>query len=90
MKANKAPENIYRTTTYLDNDKSKTVWKNAPVAGAENIKYTRTDAIIEKALKFLDGRIPDYIELKHTNVDTFMYVDNKRFIEDFKNYMKGE
>lgn len=56
----------------------------------DGIEYTRTDAFIEKALKFLDGCIPDYIELKHANVDTFMDVDNKRFIKDFKNYMKGE
>ena len=56
----------------------------------DDIEYVRKDAFIEKALKFLDDRIPDYIELQHTNVDTFMYVHNKRFIEDFKNYIKGK
>ncbi len=50
----KAPEKIYRTTTYLDNDKGKTVWKNAPVAGAENIKYIRTDAFIGKACEWIE------------------------------------
>jgi len=49
MKANKAPEKIYRTTFYLDNDKGDTKWKKTPVTGAENIEYTRTDAFIEKA-----------------------------------------
>ena len=49
-----------------------------------------TDAFVEKALKFLDGCIPDYMELKHANIDTFMDIDNERFIEDFKKYMKGE
>ena len=48
MKAN-APEKIYRTTTYLDNDRGKTLWKKAPVAGAENIEYARTDAFMKKA-----------------------------------------
>ena len=48
------------------------------------------DAFIEKACEFLDGVIYDYIELKYANVDTFMDVDNKRFIEDFRKYMKGE
>ena len=59
-----------------------------PQKSGEYIGYTRTDVIIEKALKFLDGCIPDYIDLKHANVDTFMSVDNDKFIEDFKNYMK--
>ena len=56
----------------------------------DDIEYIRTDAFIEKALKFLDGCIPDYIELKHANVDTFMNVDNERFIKDFINFTKGE
>lgn len=56
----------------------------------KDIEYIRTDAFIEKALKFLDGCIPDYIDLKHANVDTFMNVDNERFIKDFINHMKGE
>ena len=55
----------------------------------DDIEYIRTDAFIEKALKFLDGCIPDYIELKHANVDTFMNVDNERFIKDFINHIKG-
>ena len=48
------------------------------------VEYIRTDYFIEQALKFLDGCIPDYIDLKQANVD------NKRFIEDFKNHIKGE
>ena len=52
MKAN-APEKIYRTTLYLDNDKGETKWKIVPVAGAENIEYTRTDAFIEKVYNYL-------------------------------------
>lgn len=48
------------------------------------------EELVEKACEFLDGCIPDYIDLKHANVDTFMDVYNERFIKDFKNYMKGE
>ena len=48
------------------------------------VEYIRTDYFIEQALKFLDGCIPDYIDLKQANVD------NKRFIEDFKNHIKGK
>ena len=56
----------------------------------DSVEYIRTDAFIEKALEFLDGCIPDYIDLTHANVDTFMNVDNKRFIDEFRKYMKGE
>lgn len=56
----------------------------------KDIEYIRKDAFIEKAREFLDGCIPDYINLKHANVDTFMDVDNERFIKDFINHMKGE
>ena len=62
MKANKAPEKIYRTTFYLDNDKGETKWKEQPVAGAENIEYTRTDVFIEKAYEWLKKNIT-YINL---------------------------
>lgn len=44
-----APIKIYRTTTYLDNNRGKTVWKEHHVVGAENVEYTRTDAFIKKA-----------------------------------------
>ena len=60
------------------------------VLDKDSAEYIRKDAFIEKALKFLDGCIPDYMELKHANIDTFMDIDNERFIEDFKKYMKGE
>lgn len=85
MKANEAPEklylskNIYNTYQYQVPDPDD----------ASNVEYIRTNYFIEQALKFLDGCIPDYIDLKHANVDTFMDVDNERFINDFINYIKG-
>lgn len=83
MKANEAPEKIY-----VSNYSSGLTynWHNKRLA-VNDIEYTRTDAFIERALEFLDGCIPDYIDLTHANVDTFMNVDTKRFIEDFRNYM---
>ena len=91
MKAN-VPEKIYRTTTYLDNNIGKTVWKETPVKGAENIEYVRKDAFIEKAEDFIRRKICDYIVSynygPNNDMET-MYVDS-RFFEDFKNYMKGE
>ncbi|MBP5680881.1 MAG: hypothetical protein J6X31_07515 [Bacteroidales bacterium] len=83
MKANEAPEKIYRTTTYLNNKGEQTVWKKQPVAGAENIEYIRTDAFVEKALRFIK-----------TNVDRI--VNNQHGVcmgcmdREFKKYMKGK
>lgn len=44
------PDKIFRTTTYLDNDKGKVVWKETPVNGAENIAYIRKD-IVDETIK---------------------------------------
>lgn len=87
MKTNEAPEKLY-----ID---SREHWMKSwtaftTKAKGDDIEYTRTDAFIEKALEFLDGCIPDYIDLTHVNVDTFMNVDNKRFIDEFRKYMEGE
>ena len=85
MKAN-APEKLY-----LSRNIYSTYLYQVPDPDDETaVEYSQTNAFIEKACEFLDGCIPDYVNLVHDNVDTFMDVDNKRFIEDFRNYMKGE
>lgn len=84
-----APEKIYRTTTYLNSDRGNTKWKKAPVAGADNIEYTRTDAFIKKACKFIrEGgmRGNAYIVTEFGEE----VIDFLKLAEDFKNYMKGE
>lgn len=84
MKAN-APEKIYLSPITLEEVKNVITRPT----DSRDIEYTRTDSFIEKACEFLDGVIYDYVELKYANVDTFMDVDNKRFIDDFKKYMEG-
>lgn len=81
MKANEEPKKLYYAP-YGD------IREDYPITD-NDIEYVRKDAFIDKACEFLDGVIYDYIELKHANIDTFIDVDNKRFIEEFKNYMKG-
>lgn len=89
MKANEAPEKIY-IPRLISDGKLIHEWNDVPFKKfrfffdkeiAENIEYIRTDAFIEKAVKWFKehkdaiavmGFIPDY------------------YIEDFKNYMKGE
>ena len=48
----------------------------------KDIEYTRTDAFIEKVEKYLQEHLIDYWSQSVT--------DESKFIEDFKNYMKGE
>jgi hypothetical protein len=84
----KALEKIYRTTTYLDERKRGDVkWKNKPVAGAENIEYTRTDALMKKAVEFMKNA---NLYLYHCISEECDYVDTDKFIDDFKKYVKGE
>lgn len=83
-----APKKVYRTTTYLDSDRGKTVWKNNPVPGAENVEYTRTDAFIEKALAYLNEKF--YFNNLHYAVENNTFNCMEEMFEDFKNYMKGE
>ena len=85
MKTKEVPEKIYRTTTYLDGDRGKTLWKTKPVAGAENIEYTRTDAFINKACDWLERNVDHY-----TNGFGFVDYELTLFLMDFKNQMKGE
>ena len=77
MEAN-APEKIYlvHTTRIIDE------WRKKPSKYGRNIEYTRTDAFIEKAEKWIKD-------------NGYMYNgecegDVKAMAEDFVNYMKGE
>ena len=77
MKAN-APEKIY-----LDEDES---WHLTNPNG-DSVEYVRTNAFIKKAEKFMNT-VNEY--LYHCVSEECDYVDTDKFIEDFKNYMKGE
>ena len=67
MKANKAPEKLYLLSNGLISYCRNT---------NEDIEYTRTDAFIEKAMKYV------------TNHFLTPGMDNE--IKDFLNYMKGK
>ena len=89
MKANEAPEKIYRTTTYLDNQGGQTMWKRQPVAGAENIEYIRKDAFIEKACEWLKESITNNPECNRI-ISKKGVITMGLLIEDFRKYMEGE
>lgn len=67
MKANEAPEKLYMN------------WVNYPLEEMQ-VEYTRTDAFIEKAAKWLEDNAIEY-----WGTDA---VDNGMMIYDFKKAMK--
>ncbi len=80
MKAN-APEKIY---AYIPDDDivgTASTQKGFPHQFVTE-EYTRTDAFIEKACEWLEEHLLDFWSQRITNTGYF--------IEDFKNYMKGE
>jgi len=79
-----APERIYlfrnRIGVVLDS------WYLNPCNQLENIEYTRTDAFIEKASEWLK----EHKEAVETEDNGIIGWIPDYFIEDFRNYMKGE
>ena len=53
----------------------------------DSIEYTSTDAFIEKAEKWLNERILDYVYAEEWGQGVGV---EGEFFNDFKNYMKGE
>lgn len=90
MKTNKSPESPEKVYVQLPSRKwiGKT-WNETPIKegdspnwkNATNIEYTRTDAFIEKACKWLQ----DHTELCITDEDGNLY---QEFINDFKQAME--
>lgn len=89
MKA-KAPEKIYIQSFNTREEDAKferllcfdDIWTEEPEPNQENIEYIRTDAFIEKACEYLEPII--------FSMNSGDQPDTDKFIENFKNYMKGE
>ena len=73
MKANEAPEKIYMPKELLSEEWTRHI-------EGQDIEYTRTDAFIEKAERYIRS-IADGLDRDD---------DVEAFISGFKNYMKGE
>ena len=95
MKA-KAPEKIYIQRFDVDEEKAKfdksllffdDIWTEEPEPVLENIEYTHTDAFIKKATEWLKKNADNYTWYDEMEGESGM-IDE--FIDDFKNYMKGE
>ena len=84
MKANKTPEKIYLTKNLLG--ELSDGWDALPSETFTNIEYTRTDAFIEKTVKFLKSYRQDTLD----GMGYIAGIVNDKTIEDFKNYMEGK
>lgn len=73
-----APEKIYLEKVYPDNGVLPNGLNYNPSPG--DIEYTRTDAFIEKACKYLQKEV----------LDDYPGVVWEGLIKEFKDYMKGE
>lgn len=83
VKANKAPKKIYLNPI----QDALTELLSTKVKG--DIEYIRKDALIEKACELLARMIWEvtYEDLEGNSVQHY---DKMEFIEEFRNYMKGE
>lgn len=79
MKAN-APEKIYLDPSDRAGEEYDGEWAYKPLC-EDSVEYTRTDAFIEKTEEFL------YEKLNNGDMECG---DIIAFINDFRNYMKGE
>ena len=80
MKAMEAPKKIYLTQLML--------FATPTIRSSDNeVEYVRTDAFIEKAVKWLMDNIQDYTD-DGMGEHSFVLVQDLK--EHFKNYMKGE
>lgn len=86
MKANEAPEKIYILphTDYSDRQIMNAFTEKED---STDIEYTRTGVIIKKACDGIEHLLSGYIIKNFHFGDSY---ETDTFIEDFKNYMKGE
>jgi hypothetical protein len=86
MKANEALEKIYLQPSEIKRLPYQNIFCVRPLAD-NSIEYTRTDAFVEKAEKWMKENFVNDQGLYCVITD---YNTVKEMIEDFKNYMKEE
>ena len=81
MKAKEAPEKIYIFENPILDFTKLSVKQND-----NDIEYTRTDAFIDKTMKWLCNNYDKYIRV----IGSSIYPAYSDLCRDFQNYMKGE
>lgn len=85
MKVNEAPEKLY----FGESDKGILDIYSTKESDDE-IEYICTDVFIEKVARFLEYKLNDRVEIRVAGTLIPSLTDKKTFIEDVKEYMKGE
>ena len=78
-----APEKLYLHPTAKGNVGAS--WLTFPLAN-EDIEYIRTEAFIEKALKFLDENF--FFNNLHYSIESGVFYSKEEMFEDFKKYIE--
>lgn len=87
----KAPEKIYMTPSFGEPDNVLLAsFSKSHLNYNRDVEYTRTDAFIEKAARYLNYKLYDRVEVVTFGTAIESITSKEEFIEDFKNYMKGE
>lgn len=55
-----------------------------------DVEYTRTDAFIEKAARYLNCRLYDRVEVVNFGSTFESIMLKEEFVDEFRKYMKGE
>ena len=89
MKANETPKSkfVYPDKLYARTNDNITLDISYAPQTMEAVEYTRTDAFVQKAAEWLKENADHYVGHYLNDGDT--YIDES-FIDEFKNYMKGE
>jgi desulfoferrodoxin (superoxide reductase-like protein) len=56
--------------------------------GSNDIEYTRTDALIEKVINFLNYKLDDVVNVRVSGTIIPHHVAKQEVIDELKNYMK--
>ena len=79
------PKKIYLVKDLYTN-KPMDYWYSSTTDDTK-VEYTRTDAFIEKALKFLDENF--FFNNFHHGIESGVFDSEEEMFEDFKNYIKN-
>ena len=92
MKANKAEKSkfVYPDKLYARTKDNITLDISYAPQTLEAVEYTRTDAVVNKVVNFLNYKLDDVVAIRVPGTIIPHHVAKQELIEDFKDYMKGE
>jgi hypothetical protein len=84
----KAPEKIYLHPDIGDKEFIRP-WLKRPF-NENSVEYTRPDAFIERAARYLNCRLYNRVEVVNFGTTLESIITKGEFVDEFRKYMKGE